>query len=134
LPERLEQLGKEIGCNSSSGVPYADLGTVLEAFQRHQNLTAPRGELDRVGHQVPDDLLEPFRIAGDSYRLFLQEDIESNALGLCAGPTDFSRCRRHRIEVDGTYLQAQFPEDDPRDIQEVINELCLGSCTPFDRR
>src|SRR4051794_27901369 len=57
---RLEFLG-----NAVAMVAHGDQDLATPAFGRNHDILAPRGEFDRVGEKIGDDLHEPIRMGAD---------------------------------------------------------------------
>ena len=95
-------------------------------------MTAARRELDGVGQQVPHHLLQPPRIAAH-HRLMRRERPLDADLARLAG-------RMHRLDRrldDGRQIhlvdvEAQFARDDPRDVEQIVDELCLHPGVALD--
>ena len=66
LPEPLEQMRPKRRIDALSRVPDDDFGLRIEMTQFDVDPAAGRGELDGVGQEIPDNLLQPVRVAGDS--------------------------------------------------------------------
>jgi hypothetical protein len=65
LPEALEQVRDELRPDADAGVRDADLDVGTHPLEPDSNLALPWRELDRIGDEIPDDLLQPARITGD---------------------------------------------------------------------
>src|SRR5262249_26986862 len=65
LAEAVKDVWQEIRADAFARVAHGDANVWVHALQLRFDATALRRELDRVGEQVPDDLLQPVRIAGD---------------------------------------------------------------------
>ena len=82
-------------------------------------------ELHRVGEQVPDDLLEPRRVARDRAGQRVEDLDDADALGL-GGRQDR---RQRRVDDLGQAhpldVQAELAGDDPREVEQVLDELGL---------
>src|SRR2546430_1733210 len=68
LPEPVEDVRQEGGLDPLTGVAHGDLDVRVDALEAELDAPVPRGELDGVREQVPEDLLETLRIAGDDDR------------------------------------------------------------------
>ena len=90
------------------------------------------GELDGVGEQVPDDLLQAVRVAGDGARRRVQHGLHADALGLGRRPHRVQSRLHHGREVHRPHVQAQLAGDDARDVEDVGDELALGARVAVD--
>ena len=105
-----------------------DLDVGVHASRRTWTLAAPGRELDGVGEQVPDDLLQPVGVAGDRARLGVQDRRWSaDPLGLGRRAHGVQRGLDHRPRArTGLHVQAQLARDDARDVEDVRDELASG--------
>ena len=82
LAEPLEDVRQELGPDAHAGVDDGDLDVRVDPLQEHLD-AAPLGrELHGVGQQVPDDLLEPGRVARDRAGQRVEHLLEPDPLGL----------------------------------------------------
>src|SRR4029077_7569497 len=65
LPEALEDVRQNLGCDAFSLVAHGDDDLLVEGGELHDGAPSLSGELHRVGHEVPHDLLQTGRIAPD---------------------------------------------------------------------
>ena len=93
---------------------------------------ARRRELDRVREQVPHDLLQPARVAGHRDQRPLQHGDQPEPLLLRRGLGRLHRHLQHGREVDGPGLEADLAAHDPRDVQQVVEELGQGLGAALD--
>src|SRR5688572_24783898 len=66
LSEAFEEVGEEFGGDAGAGVADEHFGVLVGAAEGDADGAGGGGELDAVGEQVPDDLLEAGGIAGDA--------------------------------------------------------------------
>ena len=62
LPERLEHVRQELWLDPDPRIAHGDLHVRALTAQRYLDSSALRRELDRIAHQIPDDLLQAIRI------------------------------------------------------------------------
>src|SRR5690242_18553384 len=60
LPEAIENVWQKVGCNALAGIADHDLEMRVHSLRTNLDPPAARRELDRIGQQVPDDLLQPY--------------------------------------------------------------------------
>ena len=65
LPKAFEHIRKELRTDALTSVCHDDLNARLEPLRSDFDASARRRELDRIGQEIPDHLLQPFRIARD---------------------------------------------------------------------
>ena len=126
LPEALEDVRQELGRDALAGVARPTIST-CEFTRRERDLHAAalRRELDRVRQQVPDDLLQPVGVAGDERRRAGRARLEADALGVGGGPHRLDRRLDHGRELDRLHVEPQLAGDDPRHVEQVLDELRL---------
>jgi len=132
LPETVEHDWQERGGDALAAVRHADLG--VPALPAEVDVHAPvlRGELDRVGHEVPHDLLEPIGVAHERPRAVVEQAREAHLLGVRGRPHHLERGAGHRGEVDRADVDAELAADDPRDVEQVVDELRLRPGVALD--
>ena len=133
LTESVEHVGKELGGDALPRVGHADLRLALHARQPHHDATAGRRELHGVGEEIPDHLLQAVGIAHEGRRGRMEIGHELQRLGVDGRPQCRHRFADDRDEVDRPHVQAQHAGDDARDIEEIVDDLRLGSRVPLDR-
>src|SRR5262249_44050838 len=90
-------------------------------------------ELDRVRDQVPHDLLQARRIAGDHPGLGVEHDLEPDLPRVGRRSHHLDRRLDHRGEVDGADLEPELAGHDARDVEEIVDELRLRLRVALDR-
>ena len=96
---------------------------------------AARRELDRVGEQVPEDLLQPARVAGDRCRAVrVEHRSQADALGARRpGATVSTRGVDDAGEVQRLHVQPHLAGDDPAHVEQVLDDLRLRAGVALDR-
>src|SRR6185503_15457253 len=69
LAEALEDVPQEFGADADAGVGDGDHRAIGQPLELDRDRAARGRELDRIRDDVPDDLLEPGRIADDHRRI-----------------------------------------------------------------
>ena len=123
LPEALEHVGQEVGRDADAGVADRHLDVRVDALQPDLDTAAAAGELDGVGQQVPQHLLQPIGVARDRPDAGIEDGLDAHALGV-GGRLH----RRDRVVDDHRQLhrldvQADLARDDPRHVQHVVDDL-----------
>ncbi len=85
------------------------------------NLAAALGELDRVRQQVQHDLPDPRRIGFDGDRRQLEAEAELLLVGERLDRGD--RLPNERVEVEPDRLQVEATSLDPRQVEDVVDQL-----------
>jgi hypothetical protein len=131
LTERLEDVGQEFGIDAVARVAHGDHET-LAPFERDRHLAFRRREFDRIGEQVPDDLLQAIGVAHGHRRPYVQPGHEPDSLCRRRRLHDFHRRRDDRGEVDVGDAQSQLSGDDAGDLEQVLDETRLRARVAFD--
>src|ERR1700759_4981548 len=63
LTETVKDIRQKLSIDTGPGVADRDFKVRFDALKLHLYLSASGRELDGVGEQIPDDLLEPNRVA-----------------------------------------------------------------------
>ncbi len=132
LTEALEHVREELGLDARAGVGHRDQHLALATGHRHHHAPAPRRELDAVGQEIPQHLLEAVGIAEHHREVRIEPRLEDHRLG--------ERGRLHRLDGGADHpgqahrprLQAQLAGDDAGDVEEILDELPEGPGAPLD--
>src|SRR5262249_57806788 len=81
LSEPVEDERKQLPIDADAGVADHDLQVRVDAPKRDLDPASLRRELDGVHEEVPDDLLDPVRIAVDRPRVGVDERLQPSPLG-----------------------------------------------------
>src|SRR5438874_3763349 len=80
LPELVEDVGEKRSRDPDAAVGDLDHAMLLPTRDVDGDGPPVRSELHRIRHQIPDDLLQPSRIAADEDRLG-RADVDADLLG-----------------------------------------------------
>ena len=112
LPEALEDVRHELGVDADAGVGDHDLGPSRHAAQADADLARRRRELDRIGDQVPDDLLETVGIAEDRAGPRIEDGLDLDALGVGRRPHRVQRGLDHGHQIDRPRVEPKLAAHD----------------------
>src|SRR5262249_14168364 len=87
LLERLEEVRKKLAGDPLARIGHGYLAIGSQTLQGGSTQAVSRGDLARVGDQVPDDLLDTPRITRDGFELLIGPAFEPDALGIRCGPS-----------------------------------------------
>src|SRR4030095_8635406 len=93
LPEPVEDERQELPIDADAAVADHDLQVRVDALKGDLDPASLRRELDGVHQEVPDNLLDPVRIAAERSRIGVDERLQPEPLGL-GGGADRVRWRR----------------------------------------
>ena len=132
LPKPVEDVGQERRRDTAAGVRHADLLVVSTRFDVDVDATALGREANGVGEQVPHDLLQAVRVTRDDARSRIGVHLDADALGARRGPHDLDGGFHHGGQIHRAHLEAQLAGDNPRDVEEVLDELRLRAGVALD--
>ena len=98
----------------------------------HLHAAALRRELDGVAQQVPHDLLQAIRIAGDRRGVEIDEQLKANPLGVGRWLHGLGGGADDVAEIHGAERQPDLAGHDPLHVEDVRNELLLALCVADD--
>ena len=125
LAEAVEDERQELRGDALARVGDAHDHVRVFAVDGDADAAARAGELDRVGQQVPDHLLQPVRVAPYRAGGGVDPALERHRLRERAGRDGVDGGLHDGADVDGPELEAQLAGDDARDVQQVVDELGL---------
>ena len=91
-----------------------------------------RREFQRVGQEIPENLLEPPGITHHPGYLGLEVKHQFDAFGLGGQMDAFHGGLDHTLKVNGLYVHVQFAGNDPGDIEQILHELGLNASIALD--
>ena len=133
LAEALEEMRQELRRDAFAGVADAQLDVRVDALEANLHASVPRRELDRIRQQVPDNLLQPLRIAGNRNARLIDGGLQPDALRRRRRRHGLERLLNHARQVDGPDVEPQFAGDDPRHVEDIADQLFLEPRVAFDR-
>ena len=133
LAEALEDLRQEFRADAAAAVGDGDFVLIAVGARIHVDAPAGGRELDRVGEQVPDHLLQA-RIVRHHVR-FAIVDLQCTIrtpFRLRLRADDFHRGFDGARRRNGVHLDAHLAEADAGEIQQVFDEMALHARVAFD--
>src|SRR5262245_48629483 len=132
LAEAVKYIGQEIRADAFARVAHGDANVRVNALQPRFDAASLRGELDGVGEQVPDYLLQANGVAGDLADFGGEVNLERDTFGVRRRADRLNRLLNYRDQVNRTDLQPELAADDAGRVEQVINQLRLRFPTAFD--
>ena len=132
LAEAGKKLGEEVGGNALAGIDDGDFDVRIDAAKEDLNPPAARREFDGIGKEVPQDLLEAVRIAGDGATLGIKHFGEADAFGVGGRTNGFDGVGDDGLKIDGLDIEAELSVDDAGHVEEFFDELGLCAGVAFD--
>ncbi len=125
LAEAVEDVRQEVGADADAGVGHPDDGVAPLLAQADLDPARPGGELDGVGEQVPDHLLQPVGVAEDRARQRADRDVEEDPLGVGRRAHGLERGVDDAAQLDRLEVEPELAGDDARDVEQVVDQLRL---------
>ena len=130
LAEALEDVRQDVGGNALTRVAHVDLHVAVDLAQHDLDAAAARRELDGVAQQVPDDLLQPARIALDDCgraEHFRSRTPLASADGCAEGTASSMTDATRPLDVE-----SQLSGHDAADVEQVVDDLRLAPRVAVD--
>src|SRR5262249_61660793 len=112
LSEPVKDIGHEIRWDAFTRVTYGDADVRVYALQARFDVTALWRELDRVGKQVPNHLLQADVVACDLSDFGWEVDLERDAFGARRRVDRLNRFLDHRDQVHRSDIEPELAADD----------------------
>src|SRR4030095_2025159 len=132
LAEAVKDVEQEIRADAFARVAHGDANVRVNALQPRFDAASLRGELDGVGEQVPDYLLQANGVAGDLADFGGEISLERDTFGVRRRADRLNRLINYRDQVNRPDLQPELAADDAGRVQQVINQLQLRVPAAFD--
>jgi len=132
LSKSLEHIRQELRRDAAAGVAHRELHVGVHPREAQLNLAAARGELDRVGEEVPENLLQSIRISRDRSRERLDNGFDSDVFGVRSRHNGGHCFVQNRRQVHRLNIQAKPASYNPRDVQHIFDNLFQSRCVAFD--
>jgi hypothetical protein len=132
LPKAIKSERQELGAHTDPGVGDGNLDVRPDSRGPQIDASVLRCELDRVREKIPENLLKPLPITED--RRQIVRDVHAYSDLLCVGgrPHAFNGIQDDSREAHRSPLDDHSAGDHARDIQNVVDELRLGSGVSFN--
>src|SRR5262245_22788581 len=132
LSEAVKDIRQEITADAFARVAHGDANVRVYALQERFDAASLRRELDRVGEQVPDHLLQARWVAGNLANFGGEISLERDPFGVSRRVDRLNRLLNYRDQVHWPDLQPEFAADDAGRVEQVINQLRLGLPAALD--
>ena len=116
---------QEVGIDALAGVGNADLEVTICPLQAHLHLAALGRELDRVGDEVPNHLLEAAGVAGHRPGRRIEHDVQAQSPRIRGRPQRIDRRLDEPGWLQRLHVQAQLAGGDPIHVEQIVDHLRL---------
>src|SRR5688572_6893458 len=123
LTESLEDVREELRSNTDPRIADGDLHVRVDAFETKLDPPEFRCELDGVGDEVPDDLLQTVRIARDVADARVDQGLHAYALRISCGLNRGDGVVDDDGQLHGLNVEANLARDNARDVEHVLDDL-----------
>jgi len=96
LPEPIEYVRQEPGIEADAGVRHLDPNALVDLIGADRDAAATRRELDRIGQEIPQHLLQPRGVGQNVGVLHVPRRVNREVLGLRRRPHARQRRLEHR--------------------------------------
>src|SRR5690606_34888648 len=123
LAEILEDMRKKIRIDANSCIGNGNPCSVRIIINKTDaDFAGSRRELHSVRKEIPDHLVQAFSGAPDKGRSMWDIFINGDVFGFGSGAQRIAGSPNQFRQVNFPYVQANLPEDDARDRQNVVNQ------------
>ena len=128
LAEPLEDHRQHVGPNPDPRVGHGYHGAGVDTLESQIHGAPARRELDGIGEEVPEHLLEALRIAEHRPLRGSDPRADRDLLRFRLGADGLESRPQHRLEIHWATAETQTATHDGREIQEILDEprLLLG--------
>src|SRR6266542_819049 len=124
LRKTIEDVGQELGADADARVFDRDRRVVALALQAHGHAAVARRELHRVRQQVPEHLLQAIAVPRNGIDI-VDLTVNRDVLGFGGWRDGVERRVHHVAQAHRREVQPQLAADDPRDVEDVLDQLRL---------
>src|SRR5262249_29060751 len=112
LPEAVKDIRQKVGPNSLPCVAHNNFDVRVDPFESDLHTPALGRKIDRVGEEIPQDLLQPGGVAGDRTGVRVDHGLDSDSLCLGGRGNGANSRLDDRRESHRTDVKAKLPCDD----------------------
>ena len=134
LPKVIEDIGQGLRVDAFASIGDRDLDEGVDPLELDFDVSALCCELNSIGEQVPDDLLQAIGVTCDLPGVGIEPEIEVDTFGLYRRRHAVNHRVDDRDEVHGLDLKLHLTALDTRDIEEVMDQLGLEPHVALDGR
>jgi hypothetical protein len=111
--------------DASAGIANDDPGFTLDFGHRHVDASVIRCEFDRVVQQVPEHLLQPFRVAEHLDARRRHGGNQLNVLRVRDRFESLNRRQQRAADIDRHHFQVHRSRRQAVHVQQIVDQHCL---------
>ena len=123
LTEAFEHERQELRLDAGPRVADHDLDVRIDVLEDDLDPSAFRRELDGVRHEIPHDLLQAIRIAGDGGGPRIENRVHAQLFRIRGRRDGLERALDYCRHVDRLNVEPNLSRDDSRDVEDVSDDL-----------
>src|SRR5262245_18537667 len=116
LAETLEHIWKKFRRDADAGVADDQLEVRIGVLQANLHPRTAIGELHSVGHQIPENLLQPLGIARYWRLDGIENALDANISRIGGRPDRLDALSNDRLQIDGSHVEPNLAGNDPRHV------------------
>src|SRR6266496_2836581 len=132
LPKAIEYLRQKVRTNPLATVGYSKSCVRVDALKPHLNTTTLLGELNGIGKEVPNNLLDARCVTRNGAYAWTVKIGQMNRLSIRCGSDHANRAFNGGRDIDGPDIEMKLPGDNSRNIEQIVDELCLNFGISFN--
>src|ERR1041384_3511935 len=102
-------------------------------MQPDRDEAADRREFDRVGQEVPENLLKPVRVTVNGSVDGTEDDVDCDAFGFLCGADRVERALDCSFDLYGFVANSKFSADDAGYVEQIFDDTRLSFCVSFNQ-
>src|SRR5215468_8540496 len=125
LSEAVKDIGQEIRADAFPRVAHCNANVWVYALKAHFDATSLRGELDRVGEQVPNHLLQAGGVTGNRTNFGGEISLNRYPFSIRRRLDRLNRFLNYRDRVHWSKIEPELATNDAGGVEQVFDQLLL---------
>src|SRR5262245_26706477 len=132
LTEAVKDIWQEIRTDALPRVVHGDANVWVDALKAHLDTASWRGELDGVGEEVPDHLLQAGEVTGNLTNFGREISLYRYPFSIRRRLDRLNRLLNYRIRVHWSKIKPELSTNDAGRVEQVLDQLQLRLPTTLD--
>ncbi len=132
LVQAIEDQREVLRADPRSRIPHGDLDLAAGAGERHVDAPACGRELERVGQEVADGLLQPAGIAARDFRACRHRRVQFDALLRGSRLERLHGGVHDRRGIQAVEFEREAADEDARDVEQILDQAKLHARVTVD--